>query len=141
MVTRPRRITIFEEASLDTVSFLSISLHSIGFPTSLQILDQIDNYTRRVTLRTHDRGLGILYHVRHAGPTGPWHLLAQPRRRGLFRPPDASARPGPPVPVRRAGVPAPDLHRIAARRRPGPGPPDRPAARGAPDHRPGIGWQ
>lgn len=32
--------------------FLSISLHSIGFPSSLQILDQIDHRARRVTLRT-----------------------------------------------------------------------------------------
>jgi transposase len=31
--------------------FLSISLHSIGFPSTLQILDQIDHDTRRVTLR------------------------------------------------------------------------------------------
>jgi transposase len=30
---------------------LSISLHSIGFPSTLQILDQIDHDTRRVTLR------------------------------------------------------------------------------------------
>jgi len=32
--------------------FLSISLHSIGFPSTLQILDQIDHGARRVTLRT-----------------------------------------------------------------------------------------
>jgi transposase len=31
---------------------LSISLHSIGFPSTLQILDQIDHGARRVTLRT-----------------------------------------------------------------------------------------
>jgi hypothetical protein len=30
---------------------LSTSLHSIGFPSTLQILDQIDHDTRRVTLR------------------------------------------------------------------------------------------
>jgi transposase len=32
--------------------FLSISLHSIGFPSTLQILDQIDHGAHRVTLRT-----------------------------------------------------------------------------------------
>ena len=31
---------------------MSISLHSIGFPSTLQILDQIDHGARRVTLRT-----------------------------------------------------------------------------------------
>jgi transposase len=31
---------------------LNISLHSIGFPSTLQILDQIDHGARRVTLRT-----------------------------------------------------------------------------------------
>ena len=30
---------------------MSTSLHSIGFPSTLQILDQIDHDTRRVTLR------------------------------------------------------------------------------------------
>src|SRR4051794_14795481 len=34
------------------VLFLSTSLHSIGFLSTLQILDQIDHDTRRVTLRT-----------------------------------------------------------------------------------------
>src|SRR4051795_13759756 len=34
------------------VLFLSTSLHSIGFPSTLQILDQIDHNTCRVTLRT-----------------------------------------------------------------------------------------
>src|SRR3954453_7524316 len=28
-----------------------------------------------------DRGLGALSRVRNPGPAGPWHLLAQPRRR------------------------------------------------------------
>ena len=87
------------------------------------------------------RGLGTLSRVRHPVPAGPWRLLAQPRRRRLFRPPDASARPGSSVPVHRTGVPAPDLRRTAARRRPDPGAPDRSAARGAPDHRPGAGRQ
>ena len=91
--------------------------------------------------RADDRGLGTLSRVRHPVPAGPWRLLAQPRRRRLLRPPDASARPGSSVPVRRTRVPAPDLRRTAARRRPDPGAPDRPAARGAPDHRPGAGRQ
>src|SRR3954468_253038 len=34
------------------VLFLSTSLHSIGFPSTLQILDQIDHGAHRVTLRT-----------------------------------------------------------------------------------------
>ena len=88
-----------------------------------------------------DRGLGTLSRVRHPVPAGPWRLLAQPRRRRLFRPPDASARPGSSVPVHRTRVPAPDLRRTAARRRPDPGAPNRSAARGAPDHRPDTGRQ
>src|SRR3954454_13212578 len=71
-----------------------------------------------------DRGLGALSRVWNPVPAGPWHLLAQSRRRRLFRPPDASARPGSSVPVHRTRVPAPDLRRTAARRRPGPGAPD-----------------
>src|SRR5919107_4942689 len=50
MAVKDRHIQ--REASFDTVSFLSISLHSIGFPSTLQILGQIDHGARRVTLRT-----------------------------------------------------------------------------------------
>jgi hypothetical protein len=77
---------------------LSISLHSVGFPSTLQILDQIDQPGDAA----HADGLGTLSRVRHPVPAG--RLLAQPRRRRLL--PDASARPGSSVPVHRTRVPA-----------------------------------
>lgn len=49
MAVKDRHI---EKTSFDTISFLSISLHSIGFPSTLQITDQIDHGARWVTLRT-----------------------------------------------------------------------------------------